>query len=83
MSIGLVATDPMALPNFVSVECSATSSHKRANSRALLASRQSPNGSAAYRRSCHRQFVTMLLPKSAMTSMASRLRRSNRAYRPN
>lgn len=77
----------MTSAKFVGVERSAAGPGKRADSRAFLATRQAADSRAAQGGSRHRQFIAMFLPKTAVVSaaitpMAPRSRRRNRAYRP-
>lgn len=79
--VTLVATMPMSFPNLVGVDCSAAGAYQRPDRRPFSSAGQTANRRTAQRRSTHRQFIPMLLPKSAVTSMTSRLRRADRSNR--
>ena len=68
---------------FVGIESPATRACTCAYKRTFLATCQAADSRAAQRGSGHCQFIAMLLPKRPMTMpVTSRVRRRNRAYRP-
>jgi len=81
----------MPLAKFIRIEGATAAARQRANCCALLTASQTTNSSAAERRSGYSKFVTVLFPKTAMTSDAPacsclrgrsrcRVRRYNRGY---
>lgn len=69
------------LAKLVGIEGTRACSGSRANQRTLLAADNRARARAGETSARDRQFVTVLLPKGAMTSMTSRLGRPQRSRR--
>ena len=78
---GLIPAVPFA--KFVGIESTATRACTCAYKRTFLATCQAADTRAAQRGSSHGEFIAMFLPKRPMPMpITSRVRRGNRAYRP-